>query len=83
MAGPRECHPDASSLTPSPGHRLDGTPRAGELLDRLSLLTVEDRVKIGELSGQIRSVMRVSHHPQRNVVNETLMRPGQCLYRLP
>ncbi|WP_333032961.1 MULTISPECIES: phosphoenolpyruvate synthase [unclassified Microcoleus] len=48
------------------------TPSINELLDRLSLLKVEDRDKIGELSGEIRRVIEGIAIPQD--INEEIAR---------
>src|SRR5580765_5035932 len=48
------------------------TPSINELLDQLSLLKVEDRDKIGELSGEIRSVIEGIAIPQD--INEEITR---------
>jgi phosphoenolpyruvate synthase/pyruvate phosphate dikinase len=50
--------PDGFCITTEAFKRIIGeTSSINELLDQLSLLKVEDRDKIGELSGEIRSVI--------------------------
>lgn len=50
--------PDGFCISTEAFKRIVGeTPLMNELLDQLSLLKVEDRNKIGELSGEIRRVM--------------------------
>lgn len=44
--------------------RIAQTPSINALLDRLSLLKTEDRNKIGELSGEIRSIIEATAVPQ-------------------
>ncbi|OUL23776.1 phosphoenolpyruvate synthase [Nostoc sp. 106C] len=51
--------PDGFCISTEAFKRIIGeTPSINELLDRLSLLKVEDRHKIGELSGEIRRVIK-------------------------
>lgn len=57
--------PDGFSISTEAYRRIIGeTPSINELLDRLSLLKVEDREKIGELSGEIRRVIEGTVVPQ-------------------
>ena len=51
---------------------IEETPSINELLDQLSLLKVEDRDKIGELSGEIRRVIEGIAIPQD--INEEITR---------
>jgi pyruvate,water dikinase len=57
--------PDGYCISTEAFKRIIGeTPSINELLDRLSLLKVEDRDKIGELSGEIRRVIEGIAIPQ-------------------
>src|ERR1700722_18496822 len=57
--------PDGFCISTEAFKRIIGeTSSIHELLDQLSLLKVEDRKKIGELSGQIRSVIEEIAIPQ-------------------
>src|SRR6476620_12013366 len=57
--------PDGYCIYTEAFKRIIGeTPSINELLDRLSLLKVEDRDKIGELSGEIRRVIQGIAIPQ-------------------
>ncbi len=57
--------PDGFCITTEAFKRIIGeTSSMNELLDQLSLLKVEDRDKIGELSGEIRSVIEGIAIPQ-------------------
>ena len=50
--------PDGFCISTDAFKRIIGeTPSINELLDKLSLLTLKDRDKIGELSGEIRRVI--------------------------
>src|SRR5947207_2854173 len=57
--------PDGFCISTEASKRIIGeTPSIDELLDQLSLLKVEDRDKIGELSGEIRRVIEGIDIPQ-------------------
>jgi pyruvate,water dikinase len=57
--------PDGFCISTEAFKRIIGeTPRVNELLDRLSLLKVEDRDKIRELSGEIRGTIESAAIPQ-------------------
>src|SRR5450432_4411629 len=57
--------PDGFCITTEAFKRIIGeTPSIHELLDQLALLKVEDRDKIGELSGEIRSLIEGVAIPQ-------------------
>src|SRR6476620_7560750 len=59
------CVPDGFCISTEAFKRIIGeTSSINELLDRLSLLKVEDRDKIGELSGEIRRVIQGIAIPQ-------------------
>jgi pyruvate,water dikinase len=65
--------PDGFCISIDAFKRIMGeTPALNELLDRLSLLKVEDRDKIGELSGEIRRVIEGIAIPQD--INEEITR---------
>jgi rifampicin phosphotransferase len=65
--------PDGFCITTEAFKRVIGeTSSINELLDRLSLLKVEDRKKIGELSGEIRRVIEGIAIPQD--INEEITR---------
>ncbi|MGL5062736.1 MAG: phosphoenolpyruvate synthase [Microcoleus sp.] len=65
--------PDGFCISTVAFKRIIGeTPSIDELLDRLSLLKVEDRDKIGELSGEIRRAIEVIDIPQD--INEEIAR---------
>src|SRR5579862_6429237 len=64
------CVPDGFCLSTEAFKRIIGeTPSIHALLDQLSLLKVEDREKIGELSGEIRRVIEGMAIP-RNIHEE-------------
>src|SRR6478735_10112955 len=72
--------PDGFCISTEAFKRIIGeTPSINELLDRLSLLKVEDRDKIGELSGEIRRVIEGIAIPQdiHEEINRHLSRPGE------
>src|SRR5882724_5742426 len=57
--------PDGFCISTEAFKRIIGEkPSISELLDQLSLLKVEDRNKIGELSGKIRSIIEGIAIPQ-------------------
>ena len=65
--------PDGFCISTDAFKRIFGeTPPINELLDRLSLLKVEDREKIGELSGEIRRVIEGIAIPED--INEEIAR---------
>ena len=65
--------PDGFCISTEAFKRIVGaTPSINELLDQLSLLTVEDRDKIGALSGEIRRVIEATAIPQD--INEEITR---------
>jgi rifampicin phosphotransferase len=65
--------PDGFCISTGAFKRIIGeTPSIDELLDRLSLLKVEDRDKIGELSGEIRRVIEGIAIPED--INEAIAR---------
>jgi rifampicin phosphotransferase len=65
--------PDGFCISTEAFKRIIGeTSSINELLDRLSLLKVEDRHKIGELSGEIRSFIEGIAIPQD--INEEIAR---------
>src|SRR5580765_3982633 len=65
--------PDGFCISTEASKRIIGeTPSINELLDQLSLLKVEDRNKISELSGEIRSVIEGIAIPQD--INEEITR---------
>lgn len=70
--------PDGFCISTEAYKRIIGeTPSISELLDQLSLLKVEDRDKIGELSGEIRRIIEGIAIPQD--INEEVTR---LLFRL-
>jgi len=72
--------PDGFCITTEAYKRIIGeTPSINELLDQLSLLKVEDRDKIGELSGEIRKVIEGIAIPQAitEEINGFLSRLGE------
>src|ERR1700716_2380055 len=65
--------PDGFCISTEAFKRIIGkTPSINELLDQLSLLKLEDRDKIGELSGEIRRVIEGIDIPQD--INEEITR---------
>src|SRR6476620_11759065 len=67
------CVPDGFCISTEAFKRIIGeTSSINELLDRLSLLKVEDRDKIGELSGELRRVIERIAIPQD--INEEIAR---------
>ncbi len=57
--------PDGFCITTEAFRRIIGqTPAIDELLERLSLLKLEDRPKIGELSGELRTIIEEIAIPQ-------------------
>src|SRR5215510_577736 len=72
--------PDGFCISTEAFKRIIGeTSSINELLDKLSLLKVEDRDKIGELSGEIRRVIEGIAIPQdiHEEITRPLTRPGE------
>ncbi|MGH2498140.1 MAG: phosphoenolpyruvate synthase, partial [Ktedonobacteraceae bacterium] len=72
--------PDGFCISTEAFQRIIGeTPSMNELLDQLSLLKVEDRDKIGELSSEIRRVIEGIAIPQdiTEEITRLLSRPGE------